>query len=52
MSFKIYPMNTGFKKSDRCVYVTGGACYGEKIEVPAWAFLVTDGKRRFWSTRE
>ena len=46
MSFKIYPMNTGFIKSDKGVYITGGVGYGEEIEVPTWAFLVTDGKEK------
>lgn len=44
MGVKIYPMNTGFIKLDKGVYITGGRGYGEEIEVPTWAFLVTDGK--------
>ncbi|UCF91442.1 MAG: N-acyl homoserine lactonase family protein [Desulfobacterales bacterium] len=44
MEVRIYPLNTGFIKLDKGVYVTGGRGYGEEIEVPAWAFLITDGK--------
>jgi N-acyl homoserine lactone hydrolase len=46
MSVKIYPMNTGFIKLDKGVYITGGVGYGEEVEVPTWAFLVTDGKEK------
>lgn len=44
MGIKIYPINTGFIKLDKGVYITGGPGYGEEVEVPTWAFLVTDGK--------
>ena len=46
MGIKIFPMNTGFIRLDKGVYITGSSGYGEEVEVPTWAFLVTDGKER------
>ncbi|MEM3574817.1 MAG: N-acyl homoserine lactonase family protein [Candidatus Bathyarchaeia archaeon] len=46
MGVKIYPMNTGFIRVDKGAYITMGRGYGEEIDVPDWAFLVTDGKER------
>jgi len=46
MGVRIHPMNTGFIKVDRGAYITMGRNYGEKVEVPDWAFLVTDGRDR------
>jgi N-acyl homoserine lactone hydrolase len=44
MSVRIYPINTGFIRLDKGAYVTAGAGYGQEVEVPANAFLVTDGR--------
>jgi N-acyl homoserine lactone hydrolase len=46
MAVQIYPMNTGFIRLDKGVYITGGQGYGEEVEVPTWAFYVTDGKEK------
>jgi glyoxylase-like metal-dependent hydrolase (beta-lactamase superfamily II) len=46
MDIKIYPINTGFIRIDKGAYVTMGQGYGESVEVPDWAFLVTDGKEK------
>jgi glyoxylase-like metal-dependent hydrolase (beta-lactamase superfamily II) len=46
MDVRIYPMNTGFTKVDIGAFLTLGKGYGEQVEVPAWAFLVTDGEEK------
>jgi len=46
MAVEIYPMNTGFISLDKGVYITGGQGYGEEVEVPTWAFFITDGKEK------
>lgn len=46
MVVQIYPMNTGFIRLDKGVYITGGQGYGEEVEVPTWAFFITDGKEK------
>jgi glyoxylase-like metal-dependent hydrolase (beta-lactamase superfamily II) len=46
MDVEIYPMNTGFIRVDKGAYITMGRGYGESVEVPDWAFLVTDGEER------
>lgn len=46
MDVKIYPVNTGFITLDKGAYVTMGKGYGESVEVPTWAFLVTDKREK------
>jgi len=46
MNVKIYPMNTGFIKLDKGTYITPGNGNGVDVEVPCWAFLVTDGTEK------
>lgn len=46
MDVKIYPVNTGFIKLDKGVYITPGKGNGLEVEVPTWAFFVTDGKEK------
>ncbi len=46
MSVKIYPINTGFIRLDKGVYITGGIGYGQEVEVPTSSFLVTDGTEK------
>jgi len=44
MDIKICPLNTGFIKLDKGAYITPGKDNGMEVEVPTWAFYVTDGK--------
>ncbi len=46
MSAKIYPINTGFIRLDKGLYITGGVGYGQEVEVPTSSFLVTDGTEK------
>lgn len=46
MDVRIYPLNTGFIRLDKGAYITPGEGYGVGVEVPTWAFLVTDGKEK------
>ncbi len=46
MDVRIYPLNTGFIRLDKGAYITPGEGYGEEVEVPTWAFFVTDGKEK------
>jgi len=46
MDVKIYPMNTGYIELDKGAYISPGRGYGVDVEVPTWAFLVTDGTER------
>ena len=46
MSVEIYPINTGFIRLDKGVYITAGTGYGQEVEVPTNAFLVTDGREK------
>jgi len=46
MGIRIYPINTGFIKLDKGAYITPGQGSGVEVEVPAWAFLVTDGQEK------
>ena len=46
MSAVIYPINTGFIRLDKGVYINPGAGYGQEVEVPCNAFLVeADGQK-------
>ncbi len=47
MDIRIYPLNTGFIRLDKGAYITPGDGYGQEVEVPTWAFYVTDGKGKF-----
>jgi N-acyl homoserine lactone hydrolase len=44
MDVRIYPLNTGFIKLDKGSYITPGKDNGVEVEVPTWAYYVTDGK--------
>ena len=46
MDVRIYPMNTGFVRLDKGAYITGGKDYGTEVDIPAWAFYVTDGEQK------
>jgi glyoxylase-like metal-dependent hydrolase (beta-lactamase superfamily II) len=46
MDIRINPINTGYIKLDKGAYITAGRGYGEKVAVPTWAFLVTDGNEK------
>jgi len=46
MDTRIYPLNTGYIRLDKGAYITPGDGYGMEVEVPTWAFFVTDGKEK------
>ena len=46
MNTIIYPLNTGYIRLDKGAYITPGDGYGMEVEVPTWAFFVTDGKEK------
>jgi glyoxylase-like metal-dependent hydrolase (beta-lactamase superfamily II) len=39
-------MNTGFIRLDKGAYITPADGHGIEVEVPTWAFFITDGKRK------
>jgi len=46
MRVKIFPMNTGYIRLDKGVYITPGQGNGVEVKVPTWAFLVTEEKEK------
>lgn len=46
MDVRIFPMNTGYIKLDKGAYITPGRGNGIEVEVPTWAFLITDGTEK------
>ncbi|HQK99191.1 MAG TPA: N-acyl homoserine lactonase family protein [Smithellaceae bacterium] len=47
MDVRIHPLNTGFIRLDKGAYITPGDGYGMEVEVPTWAFYITNGKDKF-----
>jgi len=46
MDVKIFPINTGYIKLDKGAYITPGHGNGVEVEVPTWAFFITDGSEK------
>jgi glyoxylase-like metal-dependent hydrolase (beta-lactamase superfamily II) len=47
MDIKIYPINTGFIRLDKGIYVTSRAAdYGHEVDVPTNVFLIIAGKEK------
>lgn len=46
MGYRIYPLNTGVITVDQGAYCTLGKGIGKKVDIPATAWYVTDGKEK------
>jgi len=46
MGYKIFPLNTGFIRVDKGTHVTWGRNVGEKVEIPATAWYITNGREK------